>query len=220
MKAILEYVSDLKENNNRDWFLQTKPRYIKARDQFLIEIQSIIDDLQLKDQRLSHLRAKDSMFRIYRDVRFSNDKTPYKTHFSAYIAKGGKNSKQAGYYIQVGSDEFFFGAGVYSPEKEDLKLIRQEILYQPDTFTGILKEKENLGFILFEEDKLKNGPKDFPKDSPYSELLKYKHFLLSGNLNKKDVLSGNFAGLMTSKFEQLIPFTEFLNTAMEFKGNE
>jgi uncharacterized protein (TIGR02453 family) len=160
------------------------------------------------------------MFRIFRDIRFSSDKTPYKTHFSAYIAKWGRKSNEAGYYVQLSNEGCFIGGGVYSPQKEELNVIRQEILYQADTFTTIIDNKVLEGFRLYAEDKLKTGPKGFPKDSPHIELLKNKHFFLSLDIPEIEVLSGNFSAIVSSHLEQLLPFTDYLNTAMEFKSNE
>ena len=220
MKTVLDFLSDLKKNNNRDWFLQNKKRYDASRQIFLSEVSSILHRIQHKDPNLLDLDPKNTMFRINRDIRFSKDKTPYKTNFASYMAKGGKNSTNAGYYIHISDDEFFMGAGVYNPPKEELKAIRQEILYQPDKFKSLINSRLKLGFSMHEDDKLKNGPMDFPKDSPHIELLKYKHYLLSRDLKKEEVLSENFSGIVAGYFETLVPFTEFLNTAMEYKGNE
>lgn len=220
MKDILNFLSDLKNNNNREWYHLNKERYKNAREIFLGEIQQIIQDLQMNDPEISDVQAKDAVFRIFRDIRFSTDKTPYKTHFAAYIAKGGRKKGDAGYYVHLSDDEFFVGGGVHSPGKDELIAIRREILYQPELYISIIDERIKMGYKLFEEDKLKNGPKDFPKDSPHLELIKYKHFLLSKDLAQEDVLSGNFSRIVTGHFEELIPFVHFLNTAMQYKGNE
>jgi len=220
MKEILSFLEDLKKNNDRDWFNTHKKQYKESRSLFLKELQQIINKLQFNDPRIAGLEAKDAMFRIYRDIRFSNDKTPYKTHFSGYIAKGGRKSRDAGYYVHVGNDEIFLGAGVYSPEKDELRAIRQEILYQPETFRKIVSENQKEGFNLMERDKLKTGPKDFPRDTPHADLLKYKHFMLSSTLDRAVLLNGNFAQEVAERFSKLVPFTKYLNTAMEFKGNE
>lgn len=220
MKEVLDFLTDLKKNNNRDWFLQNKKRYEASKHIFLSEVGSILKRIQLKDPNLLDLDPKNTMFRINRDIRFSKDKTPYKTNFASFMAKGGKNSTHAGYYIHVANDEFFMGAGVYNPPKEELKAIRHEILYQPEKFESIVNSRIKLGFSMHEEDKLKNGPMDFPKDSPHVELIKYKHYLLSRDLSREEIISENFADTVAGYFEALLPFTEFLNTAMEYKGNE
>ena len=220
MKEILQYLSDLEQNNNRDWFHANKKQYEQARRAYLELVQNIIGLLQFDDPRLSGLEAKDAMFRIFRDIRFSNDKTPYKTHFGAYMARGGRKSREAGYYLHVGNNEMFLAAGVHSPQKEDLHAIRQEILYQPESFRTILNAKLEAGYSTYEKDKLVKGPMGFPKDSPYIEYLKYKHFLLSYPLSEQELVAEDAADLIAGRFRELIPFTEFLNTALEFKGNE
>lgn len=220
MKEVTTYISDLKKNNNREWFHANKETYNKARKSFMDQVQRIIDILQMKDPSLSGVLAKDTVFRIFRDVRFSNDKTPYKTHFSAYMAKEGRKSRYAGYYLHVSDDEFFIAAGVHTPAKEDLHVIRQEIISQPDSFTEILSDMKDEGFVMMETDKLKIGPKDFPKDSPYIELIKHKHYILSKPLDRSILRSGDFATQVAARFETLIPWNNFLNAALEFTGNE
>lgn len=220
MTVILQYLSGLEQNNNRDWFHANKKQYEQARRSYLELVQKVIELLQFDDPRLSGLEAKDAMFRIFRDIRFSQDKTPYKTHFGAYMARGGRKSREAGYYLHVGNNEMFLAAGVHSPRKEDLHAIRQEILYQPESFKIILNAKLEKGYSTYEKDKLVKGPMGFPKDSPYIEYLKYKHFLLSYPLSEQELIAENAANLIAGRFRELIPFTEFLNTALEFKGNE
>ena len=220
MKDVLQFMADLAQNNNREWFQANKPRYEKTKKQFLSTVQEIIEILQFDDQRLNTLNSKDAMFRIFRDVRFSNDKSPYKTHYGAYMARGGRKSREAGYYLHVGSDEMFIAAGVHSPEKDDLNAIRNEILFQPEKYASLLKEKLAKGYSTYEKDKLVNGPVGFPKDSPSIEYLKYKHHLLSHPLGKEDLLSDDAAIRIAGLFRELVPETEFINPALEFKGNE
>lgn len=220
MKELLQYLSDLEQNNNREWYHASKPRYERARTTYLALAQQVIDLLQFDDPRLSGLEAKDAMFRIFRDIRFSKDKTPYKTHFGAYMARGGRKSREAGYYLHIGSGEMFLAAGVHSPAKEDLHAIRQEILYRPEAFGAILETRLAQGYSTYEQDKLVNGPVGFPKDSPHIEYLKYKHYLLSHPLSEQELDAENAAHVIADRFRELVPFTEFLNTALEFKGNE
>ncbi|MDF1571895.1 MAG: DUF2461 domain-containing protein [Bacteroidales bacterium] len=220
MKEILQYLSDLDQNNNSEWFHANKPRYDRARNTYLVVVQKVIDLLQFDDPRLSGLEAKDAMFRIFRDIRFSKDKTPYKTHFGAYMARGGRKSREAGYYLHIGNDEMFLAAGVHSPEKADLHAVRQEILYQPDTFGSLLETKRTQGYSTSERDKLVKGPMGFPKDSPHIEYLKYKHYLLSHPLAEQELFAENAPAVIAGHFRELVPFTEFINTALEFKGNE
>lgn len=220
IKFILGYLADLQMNNNRDWYHANKARYKEAHELFLSEVQAIIDRLQPHDSSLLGLTAGDAAFRIYRDVRFSNDKTPYKTHFGAFMAQGGRKSNRGGYYIHVSNDDPFLAAGVYSPPKEALRAIRQEIMYRPAEISTIIAEKEKLGYSMYEDDKLKRGPKGFPEEGPFGELLKYKHYLLSRNLSEKELLNENFADNISDHFKQLVPLNDYLNTALDFTGNE
>jgi uncharacterized protein (TIGR02453 family) len=219
MRQLLDFLADLSENNQREWFLANKSRFNEAKGYFVEFIGEIIEQLQLHDPRIFDLKPEDAVFRIYRDVRFSHNKTPYKTHFSAYLASGGRKSNNAGYYLHIGSHEKFLAAGVHSPAKEELHAIRQEILFRPETFEKILQEGMQNGYTTYEKDKLKKGPAGFPKDSPYIEYLKYKHLLLSHELSEKDVLSEDFSSMVATHFRKMVPFTGFLNTAMEFTGN-
>jgi uncharacterized protein (TIGR02453 family) len=220
IKFILDYLTDLQMNNNREWYHANKTRYKEVHGMFLDEVQAIIDRLQPHDPSLLGLTAGEAAFRIYRDVRFSKDKTPYKTHFGAFMAQGGRKSSRGGYYIHVSNDDPFLAAGVYSPPKEALQAIRQEIVFRPEEINAIIAEKEKLGYSMYEEDKLKRGPKGFPDVGPFTELLKYKHILLSRNFDMKDLLAENFADNISEHFIQLVPLNNYLNTALDFTGNE
>jgi uncharacterized protein (TIGR02453 family) len=217
---ILDFLTALQKNNNREWYHANKERYKEAHTLFLDQVQAIIDRLQPHDPSLLDLTAAEAAFRIYRDVRFSKDKTPYKTHFGAFMAQGGTKSNRGGYYIHVSNDDPFLAAGVYSPPREALQAIRQEIVYRPAEINAIIAEKEKLGYSMYEEDKLKRGPKGFPDEGPFTELLKYRHILLSRNLDKKEILAENFADNISKHFIQLVPLNNYLNTALDFTGNE
>lgn len=220
MKQIIDFLEALRENNNRDWFHAHKNEYQESRDRFFEIIEQIINSVVTTDTRLQSVSPKDTVFRINRDIRFSKDKSPYKTHYGSYIARGGRKSGDAGYYFHVSPDEVFLGGGVYQPEKEPLHIIRQEILFQPDTYKSIVASMEKDGFSLIEDDKLKTGPKGFDKDSPDINLIKYKHYFLSKRLTKAQINSPDIATIAADYFISLFPFTDFLNTAMEFTGND
>lgn len=220
MERVISYLSDLGQNNERIWFHANKKRFQDSKNTFLSVVEQIIRTIELTDVRIQGLEARDTIFRINRDVRFSKDKSPYKIHFGSYIAKGGRKSPDAGYYLHIEPDQFFIGAGAYHPEKEDLKAIRQEIMFQPGVYSSLQKSLVKEGFSIMEEDKLKNGPKDFDKDSPHIDLIKYKSYILSRKLSKKEITSPNIAAIVSNYFEQLYPYVSFLNSAMDFKGDE
>ncbi len=217
---ILGYLADLKDNNNREWFHANKARYKEAGEIFHAMIQDIIDKAQLHDSTLLDLKARDTIFRIARDIRFSSDKTPYKTHFGAYVAKGGRKRTHAGYYIHVSNDDPFIGAGAWGPTKDQLRAIRQEIVLRPEEIRSIISNMNSIGYGLYEGDKMKRGPKDFPANGPAAELLKYKHFVLTCELKKEEMLSDDFTSHVAGRIKNLVPFNSFINTALEFAGNE
>jgi uncharacterized protein (TIGR02453 family) len=220
MEKLITYLNDLSKNNEREWFHANKKRYQESKNTFLSVVDEIIRTMELTDIRLQDLDAKDTVFRINRDVRFSRDKSPYKTHFGSYIAKGGRKSPNAGYYLHIEPNQFFIGGGVWHPEKEELKAVRQEIMFQPEKYSATLNSVVKNGFTIMEEDKLKTGPKDFDKESPHIELIKYKSYILSRQLSKKELNSPDVASIVANYFSQLYPYTSFLNTAMDFMGNE
>ncbi len=219
MEKILNFLSELDRNNHREWFNAHKPVYREARHRFLEVIRDVITRMQLVDPMLANLEAEEAAFRIYRDVRFSRNKDPYKTHFAAFLAKGGRKSGNGGYYIHIHPEESFVGGGMYGPDKETLRAVRQEILFQPEKFRTIIREAEDQGLTMMEKDKLKTGPKDFPKDSPHTDLIKYKHYILSAPLEVDIVRSPDFADRCTERLAPMKPFNDFLNTARDFTGN-
>jgi uncharacterized protein (TIGR02453 family) len=219
IKFILDYLNDLQSNNNREWFHANKARHKEANELFHAVIREIIDKAQLHDPTLLDLNAKETVFRIARDIRFSSDKTPYKTHFGAYVARGGRKRTHAGYYIHISNDDPFIGGGAWGPTKEQLRAIRQEIVFRPEEIMPIIEKMNKAGYKLYEGDKLKRGPKDFPADGPATGLLKYKHFVLTSGLSKEDLLSDDFTSRVAGRIKTLVPFNNFLNTALEFTGN-
>ena len=158
------------------------------------------------------MKAKDCVFRIYKDVRFSKDKTPYKTNFGASINPGGKKSVAAGYYLHLEPGSCFIAGGLWMPEPKVLTAIRQEIDYHPDPLLKILKsasfKKYFSGFD--DEGKLKTAPKGFDNDHPYLELLKNRHFIVSHPLSDKDLASKNLESIVLSGFKAMYPLMDYL----------
>jgi len=220
MKNIQTFLTELSKNNHRDWFQSNKARFDEVRAEFLDFVSSVIHDIARFDNRLAGLEAKDALFRIYRDVRFSRDKTPYKTHFGAYMASGGRKSRDAGYYMHISPEEFFIAGGSHSPDKENLKVIRQEILFRPDEYVQITDDLKTAGYVQMSSDRLKNGPADFPKDSPHIELIKDKHYIFSKIIELSDKGANELRSEVSEQFKGFYPLTTFLNSAMAFTGNE
>ena len=214
-KFILSFLSDLKLNNNREWFEKNKARYIRANDYFLEIVKSVIEGIGQFDLDIVHLEPKKCVYRIYRDVRFSNDKTPYKTHFGAEMAPGGRKSGLAGYYFHISPGESMVAGGVWHPSAENLARIRQEIDYNSNEIRRIIEEKT---FIrLYGEikgDKLKKAPKGYDPDHKEIELLKFKDFLAYRTFDDDLVKSNNFLATLIEHFKTLKPFNDFLNVAV------
>lgn len=222
MKNTLSFLEDLARNNNRDWFNENKKAYQDALDTFREFIGTILVGVSKTDPSVGSLEAKDTIFRIYKDVRFSKDKTPYKTHFGGWMAKGGRKSTDAGYYFHLEPGNTFMAAGVWMPPKEQLTLIRQEIMYNPSEYFKIIndpqisKAYERGG----KEDMLKKGPAGFPKDFEFMEEIKYKHYIFSKNYENKDVIKSGFAEKVTHDYTGLYLFVDYLNHSMSFTGND
>jgi uncharacterized protein (TIGR02453 family) len=222
MKNILSFLEDLAQNNNRDWFNEHKTTYQSALDTFKEFIGTVLAEISKTDPSVGDLQAKDTIFRIYKDVRFSKDKTPYKTHFGAWMAKGGRKSTDAGYYFHLEPGQSFMAAGVWMPPKEQLTLIRQEILYHPSEFFKVINDPVlSQGYERGgKEDMLKKGPAGFPKDFEFMEEIKYKHYIFSRNYENKELMKKGFAESVAFDYKGLYPLIEYLNHAMSFTGNE
>ena len=214
----LQFLTTLKQNNHRDWFHDHKSDYEKARQNFEDFTRILLENLQSFDETLQNIEIKQCLFRIYRDVRFSPNKEPYKTHFGAYFAKnGGKNSDFAGYYFHLDPEESFFGGGIYMPLPEYLRIIRKEIYYQIDEFKAIIDapsfKKYYAGIDPIE--KLKKAPADFPKDLPDIELLKNKHFFASHYYNPQEALKEDFINDVMNGLKVVKPLVDFINFSVE-----
>ncbi|MBK8504598.1 MAG: DUF2461 domain-containing protein [Saprospiraceae bacterium] len=216
-KSTFQFLKDLRENNDRDWFNANKERYQVAKEEFDQFIGGLIAEIGKFDPAVTHFTAKDCVFRIYRDVRFSKDKSPYKTHFGAHITSAPKKSEihtRAGYYIHLEPGDSMLAGGAYLPESKWLRAIREKIYSEISEFKKILNNKsfkEYFGTI--EGEKLKRAPKDFPPDHADIELLKQKSFLASHKLKDKDVLGVDFLEHSSKVFKTLYPFDAFLNSA-------
>jgi len=218
-KQTFQFLKDLKANNDRDWFNSNKTRFLESKEEFEVFINALIKEIGQFDSSISHHQAKDCIFRIYRDVRFSKDKSPYKTHFGAHVTSAATRSEihsRAGYYIHVAPGESLLAGGAYLPQGPWLKAIRQEIDYNAPAFKRILKAKSfKQYFGEIEGEQLKKAPKDYSTDHPEIELLRYKSFLAAHKCNNKEVLSQDFLQHCTKVFKALYPFDSFLNKAMD-----
>ena len=213
----LKFLSQLKKNNNKEWFDKNRDRYMEIRESFLEFTAGMIREMSRFDPRLAGLEPKQCVFRINRDVRFSKDKSPYKTNFAAAFSAGGKKFPGAGYYIHVSPDECFAGGGVWQPEPEMLKKVRQEIDYHAREFKKILSKPsfaKTFG-ALNEGDKLKTVPKGYDADNPNIALLKYKSYVCSTTFPAKNLLAKDAVKKCSALMKELSPFIQFLNQALD-----
>jgi uncharacterized protein (TIGR02453 family) len=216
MKKILQFLKAIKSNNNKEWFDANKEKYLEAKAEYEVFIDSLLKGIHKFDKKISSdLKGKDCTFRIYKDVRFSKDKTPYKSNFGASINPGGKKSLVAGYYLHIEPGASFLAGGVYMPEPEMLNAIRQEIDYNSAAFLKILKSSEFKKYFkgLDEDGKLKTAPKGFEKDHPQVEILKNKHFVVSYQLSDKQVEDKSLENTILSGFKAMHSFLEYLRGA-------
>lgn len=218
MEKSIGFIKSLKNNNNKEWFDANKEKYLAAKEEFEGVVDQLIKGIHKFDKQIpADMRGKDCVFRIYKDVRFSKDKTPYKTNMGASINPGGRKSLVAGYYFHMepGGNSFLAG-GVYMPEPPVLNAVRQEIDYNPDPLVKILKSAGFKKYFkgLDEEDKLKTAPKGFEKDHPHLELLKNRHFVVSHQLSDKQLGSKDLVDTVVGGFKAMHPFLLYLREAV------
>jgi uncharacterized protein (TIGR02453 family) len=215
MKKSLSFISDLKKNNHKEWFHGNRPRYEESRNEFLVFVQSLINGIQAFDPSVGSIEPKSAIFRINRDIRFSKDKSPYKTNFGAFMVPGGKKSGNAGYYFHLDPEGTFSGGGVYHPESHILQKVRTEIFENGEEFREIIEEskfRDRFGEMY--DDRLKTPPKGFPKDYKYIDLLKYKSYIVSRSYEPDLVRSDQLLETVTDDYRQMYPLIRFINFAL------
>jgi uncharacterized protein (TIGR02453 family) len=215
MENVLTFLRKLKENNNKEWFTANKPEFTAAKETFETLVAEVIGEISSIDRELSGLDPKKCIFRIYRDIRFSPDKTPYKTNFGAFFNQGGKKSMKAGYYLHIEPGNSFLGGGIWMPHGNILKAIRQEIFYNVEEFKKITGKKEfNDYYTEFAGDKLQRPPVGFPKDFPDIDLLKFKNYAVGHVVDDKVIKSDGLVLEIVKAYKILQPFNAFLNRSI------
>lgn len=217
-KETLQFLDDLKANNNRDWFQDNKKRYDALKKEYQQLVSDFLDAMKPLDPSLEMLEVKNCTFRINRDIRFSKDKSPYKSHLGVWISSGVKGLNRSGYYVHIQNGGSFIAGGLYCPEPEDLKKMRKEIAFFHDDLEEILAEKkfkkEFENFDRNEANTLKNPPRGYEKDHPAIELLKLKSFECSQKFDISEVTKKDFVATMSQKLIALKPLNEFINRAL------
>ncbi len=214
----INFIADLKVNNNTEWMHANKKRYENYKKDYHSFIASILAEMKPLDKALEPLEVKNCTFRINRDIRFSKDKTPYKTHISVWLSTDKNRKNAPGYYLHLENETSFLAGGMYNPEPEDLKKVRKEIEFFYDDLKKVLNEKtfkkEFVDLSIDEGNKLKRAPKDFDPEHPAIEFLKLKSFTASQKLNTKLILNTDFIKAIAQKLIVLKPLNDFLNRAL------
>lgn len=213
---ILKFLQTLSKKNDRGWFEKNKDDYLQAKEEFELFVEKVLEELIKFNRSLAGLNPKKLPFRIYRDVRFSKDKRPYKTNMGAGFSPNGKLVQEPGYYLHIQPGGSFVAGGIYMPDPVNLRKIRQEIDYNGEKLEKILKEKKFKkwfkGFSKF--DKLKTVPKGYAKDHPRLDWLKHKTFIVSHAFTDAEVKDKNFLKKITEASKTMKPLIEYLKEAI------
>jgi uncharacterized protein (TIGR02453 family) len=216
LKALIEFLGGLEQNNNRPWFAWNKPAYDLLREEFEALLTDVIARVAKFDRGLGPVDARKAMFRIYRDTRFYKDKTPYKTHFSAAIRDRAKRGLEPGYYFEIDYRGVLqVGGGIYRPEPAILMRIRRHIASKPGTLTTLLRNPRFAKTYggLMEEDSLVRPPKGFSADMPHIEAIKLRHYFGLAEANLKRRPPKDLARDLAGYFEDLYPLMVWLRKA-------
>lgn len=224
MKQVIEFLGELRCNNNRDWFEANRLRYKQVQSEFNEFTQKLIDGITGFDPLVKGLTVRDCTYRLHRDTRFSHNKDPYKTHIGAYICPFGKKSGYAGYYFHIESQGdgmlggSFLTSGLYMPESKVLKSVRYEIAENGAAFEAAIEKAK--GFTLDTTNKLKRTPVGFAADSPYDEYLKLKDIYISKPLSDGKLLKPDLINSVLHDFALTYDFTAQLNRAVKYAFEE
>jgi uncharacterized protein (TIGR02453 family) len=215
--TILSFLKKIHNNNNKAWFDENRKEYEKAKSDFLSFAATLINGIGSFDTTINVLQPKDCIFRINRDVRFSKNKSPYKTNMAAYFNRGGKKGNGAGYYLHIEPGNSFLAVGIWMPEAETLAKIRQEIDYNFKDWEKII---DNKSFILSFNagidfsDSLKKAPKGYTEDNPALKYLKLKSFVAINRFTDKDLQAATFSKTTIDTFKKGFPLIRFINEAL------
>jgi len=215
-KNIITFLESLKENNDREWMHKNDKLFRSVQQDFEKFVSELIKEIMSFDSSIGMVAPKDCIFRIYRDVRFAKDKSPYKTNMGAYIALGGRKSMRAGYYFHVEPGDCMLAGGLYMPPPDLLFRARQEIYYNLNEFNSILNDKLFVKYFKkIGGDKMKLVPKGFDKDFAGIELLKHKSYLVTHSLTDDMISSEKLISHCGEVFRAQMPLNNFFNRVVE-----
>lgn len=214
----INFLKQLAKNNNRDWFNKHKNEYLKANENIAENIDTLILLMNQHDH-LENISGKKSLFRIYKDVRFSKDKTPFSARF-AFALKRVKPHLRGGYYVNLKPGKSFMACGFFGPNSDDLKRIRMDIMYNYEEWNKILKSKgikNNWGELTGE--KVNTAPRGFDKNHPAIELLRHKQFIFRHEFKDKEILDENFMKEVNKRFKRIRPFFDYMSEVLTTNEN-
>jgi uncharacterized protein (TIGR02453 family) len=213
----LKFLKDIARNNNREWFEKHKPRYLEVKNNFDDFLEALHKELLKFDESLAGLNPRKLAFRIYRDVRFSKDKRPYKINMGAGFSFRGKMEQEPGYYIHIEPGKSFVAAGLYMPDSTRLAKVRQEIDYNTKAFLKILNDRKFKKYFdkLDDFDQVKTAPKGYAKDHPYIGLLRHKSYIVSHYFSDAQVKDKKFVKQVAAVCKAVKPLNDFLSEALQ-----
>ena len=223
MKTVLQFLRDLAQHNDRAWFNEHKERYLAVQQRWNEFCESLIGEIGAFDPDIARLTLRDCTYRIYRDTRFSPDKSPYKTHFGIFLAPGGKKSMHAGYYFHVGTGEsneypqgHMLAAGNYCYEPKAIQILREDISDGWESFQNEVLAVADPRFVVDQEGALKRVPKGYAPDAPYADWMRLKSYCLVMNVDDDFIPQPDLAKRVADLFRTPKPFNDYINRAVDF----
>ena len=218
LPSSLNFLKLVKKNNNRDWFSEHKERYLSELSQLETFASALLTDMNRHDV-IETASGRASLHRIYRDTRFSKDKTPYKTNWSGSFSRAGK-ARRGSYYFHIEPGNSFVSGGFWGPNPPDLKLIRDELAWDATPLRTILESKSfKSTFGSLQGEQLKTAPKGYDPAHPAIDLLRYKQFLLRKRFTDAEVLSADFVHKASAAFKAMRPFLDFMSEVLSTDAN-
>lgn len=224
MKEIIRFLRDLSCNNNKEWFTANRQRYQEVLSRWYGFCEELIAAVGQYDPDIACLTVKDCTYRIYRDTRFSPDKTPYKTHFGVFLSKGGKKSMHAGYYFHVGTGAgegyphgHMLASGNYCYAPQVIRMLREDISFGWEEFKQHVLDAADPSFKVDMDGALKRVPKEYPADAPYADFMRLKSYSLVTDLDDEFILQPDLVKRVAALFKTVKPFNDYINRAVDFE---
>lgn len=219
---LADFLANLAENNRREWFEAHRPEYQTLRDDFTAFVGEVIERTADFDERVRWKDPRDCLFRIYRDVRFSHDKSPYKTTFSAYVSEQNRRGAPPGYYLEVDEKGTLLAAGgIWMPDSEPLARLRTYIAEHPERLQKVLRSrgfKKTFGGL--QGDRLTRPPRGYSADTPLIDCIKLKSFIVWRETDARALSHDDALTYVVDSFRAALPLVDWVRTALEGMGDE